>query len=62
MEMLKKFVESNKKKVDIFIFGHLHKPKHNIDDKMLIVGAFKTGHLRYICIENGEIKFVDEEY
>lgn len=46
----------------IYIFGHVHLKKHNLENNFLVLGDFKDGKKRYIEILNGEIKFYDERY
>jgi len=60
-EKLKGYVLENKNKADIFIFGHIHKPKHNLKNNFIIVGAFTNKHKRFVFIKNGEIEFFNEE-
>lgn len=58
----KKFYLKNKEDNLIRIFGHVHKPKHNLEDNFIILGSFKKGNKRYIEIDNGKIKFINENY
>jgi len=53
---------NNKEKNIIRIFGHIHTPKHNLEDDFIILGSFKNGNKRYITIENGEVSFFDKIY
>ena len=45
-----------------FIFGHIHKVKHDFDDNFIVIGSFLRNKKRYIEINNGEFVFVDEIY
>ena len=58
----RKVAINNKEKNIIRIFGHIHTPKHNLEDDFIILGSFKNGNKRYITIENGEVSFFDKIY
>ncbi len=62
INIFKKFSLKNYHKNKIFIFGHIHLPKHNLDDNFLVLGSFKSGEARYIFIDNGKVEFHNEKY